>query len=226
MAEQPNLIVMLTHNDHTAPNASEIFDACKDLPVTYWGMKEDGLPPDQMRQLYAKMKDWGKTTVLEVVAYTEDTCMDGARLAADCGCDILMGTMFYDSINDFCQTHNIRYMPFVGQVCGRPSILEGSPEQMIAQAKAILAKGAYGIDLLGYRYRGDAAGLCSQFVEQVDAPVCLAGSINSFSRLDEVKAAAPWGYTIGGAFFENRFRGTFPQQIQKVLSYMSALCAV
>lgn len=226
MATQPNLVVMLTHNDHTVSNAPEIFEACKNLPVTYWGMKEDGLSQEQMRQLYAKMRACGKTTVLEVVAYTQDACMAGARLAADCGCDILMGTMFYDSVNAFCQSQGLKYMPFVGKVTGRPSVLEGTPEEMIDQARQCLAKGAYGIDLLGYRYTGDAAALCRQFVSQVDAPVCLAGSINNFSRLDEVKAIAPWGYTIGSAFFEAQFQGTFSQQIQKVLARMDALCCV
>ena len=226
MFTEPNLVVMLTHNDHTVPNAPEVFEQCRDLPVTCWGMKEDGLPLAQMQQLYKEMKDLGKTTALEVVAYTEEAGMDGARMAADCGCDILMGTMFYDRINDFCLSHNIRYMPFVGQVSGRPSVLDGSLEEMVAQANHCIAQGAWGIDLLGYRYRGDAAALCRQFVQQVAAPVCLAGSINSFTRLDEVKAAAPWGYTIGGAFFDDQFRGTIPQQIQKVLNHMSAMTPV
>ena len=221
MSSEPNLVVMLTHNDHTVPNAPEVFDLCKDLPVTCWGMKEDGLPREQMRQLYQKMKDLGKTTVLEVVAYTEEACMDGARLAAECGCDILMGTLFFDSVNTFCLSHGLKYMPFVGTVSGRPSVLEGTVPEMIAQAREYLAKGAYGIDLLGYRYTGDAEALCREFVAQIDAPVCLAGSINSFSRLAEVRDIAPWGYTIGGAFFEEQFQGTFPQQIQKVLSFMS-----
>lgn len=226
MFTAPNLVVMLTHNDHTVPNAPEVFAQCRDLPVTHWGMKEDGLPQAQMRQLYAQMKDLGKTTVLEVVAYTEEAGMDGARIAADCGCDILMGTLFRDRINDFCLSHNIRYMPFVGQVSGRPSVLEGSLEEMVAQADHCIARGAWGIDLLGYRYRGVAAELCRRFIQQVDAPVCLAGSINSFTRLDEVKTAAPWGYTIGGAFFDDQFRGTIPRQIQKVLNHMSVTIPV
>ena len=52
------------------------------------------------------------------------------------------------------------------------------------------------------------------------APVCIAGSINSYQRLDEIKAADPWAFTIGGAFFENKFGGTFEEQINRVCKYM------
>ena len=46
----------------------------------------------------------------------------------------------------------MKYMPFVGEITGRPSVLEGSIDNMIAQAKECLAKGVYGFDLLGYQY--------------------------------------------------------------------------
>lgn len=38
------------------------------------------------------MKECGKTTFLEVVAYTEAEELEGAKMAADCGCEILMST--------------------------------------------------------------------------------------------------------------------------------------
>ena len=38
--------------------------------------------------------------------------------------------------------------------------------------------------------------------------------------LDEVKEAAPWSFTIGSAFFDNRFGGSFADQIDKVCDYM------
>ena len=55
----------------------------------------------------------------------------------------------------------------------------------------------------------------------VKAPVCLAGSVSSYQRLDEVKDADSWTFTIGGAFFENKFDGTFAEQIDKVVDYMA-----
>ena len=220
MAKHPELIVMLTHNDRTVANAAEIFEACKDAKAKLWGFKEEGLPLEDMKKLYAYMKECGKTTFLEIVAYTEEECMAGAKMAVECGVDILMGTLYFDSINDYCKANNLKYMPFVGQITGRPSVLEGTPEGMIEEANNLLKKGVYGFDLLGYRYTGDAAALNKAFVAGVDAPVCLAGSVNSYQRLDEVKDAGSWAFTIGGAFFENKFDGTFAEQIDKVCDYM------
>ncbi len=216
----PILIVMLTHNDRTVENAKEVFAQCQNSKAQFWGMKEETLPLEQMKELYAHMKHCGKTTFLEVVAYTEKEGLAGAKMAVECGCDVLMGTLFFDSIHTFCQNNQLKYMPFVGKITGRPSVLEGTPEEMIIQAKRYLQKGVYGIDLLGYRYNGDAAALNRQFVKEVNAPVCIAGSINSFERLDEVKDAAPWAFTIGSAFFENQFNGTFCEQIDLVCDYM------
>lgn len=221
MEKFPKLIVMLTHNDFTVSNAAEIFEQCKHSKAQFWGFKEHPLPAAEMKALYQYMKACGKTTFLEVVAYTEAEGLAGAQLAVDCGCDVLMGTKFSDSILELCRRHGLKYMPFVGHITGRPSVLEGTIEGMIAEARACIAKGAYGIDLLGYRYTGDAVSLNAAFVRGVDAPVCLAGSIDSFQRLDEVKAAAPWSFTIGSAFFESRFGRTFAEQIDKVCDYMT-----
>lgn len=215
-----NLIVMLTHNDKTVENAYEIFEQCKNSKAEYWGFKESPLPLEEMKKLYTYMKQCGKKTFLEVVSYTENECLDGAKMAIECGCDILMGTMFFDSINELCKKNNIKYMPFVGKISGRPSILGGNIDEIIEEARGYLNKGVYGFDLLGYRYVGDAVNLNKRFVTEVNAPVCIAGSINSYKRLDEIKDANPWAFTIGGAFFENRFDGTFAEQIDKVCDYI------
>lgn len=220
MKNFPELIVMLTHNDRTAENAREIFEQCKGTRAKCWGFKEEPLPLDDMKKLYARMKEFGKTTFLEVVTYSEREGLDGARIAAACRCDFLMGTKFFDSINDVCKDNGIRYMPFVGKVSGRPSILEGTLDEMLAEARYCLSKGVYGLDLLGYRYTGDAAALNKNFVAGVEAPVCLAGSVNSFERLDELKKISPQMFTIGGAFFEGKFGGTFAEQIDKVCAFM------
>lgn len=212
---------MLTYNDFTVCNAPQIFKSCRDSKANYWGFKEHPLPLADMKQLYTEMKRCGKTTFLEVVAYSEDEGLAGAEMCAECGCDILMGTSYHDSIMQFCNRHNLRYMPFVGEVSGRPSILEGTIDGMIAQAREYIGKGAFGIDLLGYRYTGDAPLLNRTFVSQVPAPVCIAGSIDSYKRLDEVKEANPWAFTIGSAFFEGCFGATIREQIDKVCDYIN-----
>ena len=220
MKNSLNLIVMLTHNDETVNNAYEIFKKCKNSDAKFWGFKEKSLPIEQMKNLYKYMKECRKTTFLEVVEYTEKEGLEGAKLALECGCDILMGTVFFDSINEFCKKNNLRYMPFVGKVTERPSILEGEIDEIIKEANEYLKKGVYGFDLLGYRYTGNAVELNERFVLEVNAPVCIAGSVNGYERLDELKNINPWSFTIGSAFFENKFDGSFEEQINKVCEYV------
>ncbi len=220
MHEIPNLVVMLTHHDYTVKNAKEIFEECKASRNQYWGMKEEPLQQDELKTLYAQMKALGKTTVLEVVACTEEEGLAGARTAASCGCDILMGTAYSDSIHAFCRESMIKYMPFVGKVLGRPSVLKGSIDSMIDEAKRCLEKGVFGFDLLAYRYEGASSELIRRFVNEVDAPVCIAGSVDREARLEELREIQPWGFTVGGAFFDRRFGESFPQQIDQVISYM------
>lgn len=224
MKQIPELIVMLTHNDKTVPNAIEIFESAKNSKAKYWGFKEVGIPEDQMKLLVDKMKAAGKTTFLEVVDYTEEGCLEGAKIGVRCGFDILMGTLYFDSVKKVADEAGIKYMPFVGELSGRPSILEGKIEDIIAEANNLVdTKGIKGFDLLGYRYTGDAVKLNEEFVKNVRGDVCLAGSVSSFKRLDEVKATGAWAFTIGGAFFENKFGEglSFGEQIDVVVDYMN-----
>ena len=218
----PHLIVMLTHNDHTVANAREIYLHNRHSQARFWGFKEEPLSRQEMKDLFALMKADGKTTFLEVVEYTEEAGLAGAETALECGCDILMGTKFYPSINRFCQANDLKYMPFVGELAERPTILSGNIADIIAEAQSYAAQGVHGIDLLGYRYTGDAAKLNAELVNSVSIPVCIAGSVNSYQRLDELKAAQPWAFTIGSAFFDNQFSGSIAEQIDKVCAYMKA----
>lgn len=95
---------MLTHNDHTIENAREIFESCKNTKAEFWGFKEKPLPISEMKSLFSEMKSYGKTTFLEVVEYDEESGLQGAKIAKECGCDILMGTVFFDSINSAKKT--------------------------------------------------------------------------------------------------------------------------
>lgn len=214
------LIVMLTHNDYTVSNALSVFEECKHTSAVYWGAKEKGITPDELKQLFAEIRKNGKVCVLEVVEYTEKACLEGAELAIACGCDILLGTSFYDSVNKLCHRHGIRYMPFVGNIENRPSVLNGTINEMVEQADVYRKKGADGIDLLGYRYTGNGYVLSRDFVARTSTAVCLAGSINSIERLDEVRKIAPDFFTIGGAFFDHSFGDSIPEQIEFVCNYI------
>ena len=60
-----------------------------------------------------------------------------------------------------------------------------------------------------------------QFSGRMTAPICIAGGIDSYKKLDKVKEVAPWAFTVGSALFENRFNGTVSEQIDKVLNYIN-----
>lgn len=216
----PKLVVMLTHNDYTVSDAAEIFRESRDADAEYWGMKEKPLPFEEMKRIYDEMREAGKKTVLETVAYDESAGMEGARLAARCGCDLLMGTRFHRPIADFCNDHGIAYLPFIGTIEGRPSVLTGSMEEILDEAARVVEAGAAGVDLLGYRYTGDAEALNKAVTELLQGRVCIAGNVDSYRRLDHLREISPALFTIGGAFFENRFDGTFPEQINKVCAYL------
>ena len=51
MKHTPELIVMLTHNDVTVPDAAAVFARCQHTHARYWGFKEEGLPFAEMQAL-------------------------------------------------------------------------------------------------------------------------------------------------------------------------------
>lgn len=220
---KPEIIIMLTHHDVTVKNASELFDECKDLDVKYWGFKNVGLPKDQMKALASKMKAAGKTTFLEVVTYDEASCLDGAQTAIDCGFDYLMGTLYYDSVAELLRKNNMSYLPFVGKVSGSPSILEGTNEEIIANAHELMAKGIKGFDILAYRHVIDGEKLAREFCKAVKAQICIAGSISSYERIDTMFDIAPWTFTMGSALFDKKFipDGSFRKNLKAVVAYMA-----
>jgi len=219
---KPELIVMLTHQDETVPDALELFERTKDYPITHWGFKDVGLPPKEMQAVGKAMKDAGKITFLEVVSLSEEEGLRGARLAVDAGFDVLMGTVFYPSISEYLKDKPIRYYPFPGRVHGHPSILDGAIEEVVAHACELEACGAHGLDLLTYRYKGDAPRLLGQVVQSTQIPVISAGSIASFERIAEVQDAGAWGFTIGSAFFEKKFvpDGSFEENVRAVCNWL------
>jgi hypothetical protein len=219
---KPELIVMLTHEDKTVPNALELFQRTKDYPIRYWGFKDVGLSTDEMQRVVNVMKDAGKVTFLEVVSLSEEEGLRGARLALDLGFDFLMGTVFYPSIGDYLKDKPVRYYPFPGHVHSHPSILDGTIDEIVAHACELEALGAHGLDLLTYRYDGEAARLLKEVVEATNVPVVSAGSIASFERINEVWQAGAWGFTIGSAFFDRKFirDGSFEENVQAVVNWL------
>ena len=219
---KPEFILMLTHNDKTVKEALKIFRECKDAPVVHWGFKDVGLAPDEMKTLVREMKDAGKTTYLEVVSLSEEEGLRGAEIAVESGFDVLMGTIFFDSILVYLKGKPIQYYPFPGHIHSHPSILDGTIEEIVAHARFLESKGVQGMDLLSYRYVGDAPRLLREVVEATTVPIVSAGSIESYKRLAEVWQAGAWGFTIGSALFDKRFvkDGSFLENTLAVCNWL------
>jgi hypothetical protein len=216
-----NLIVMLTHNDQTVKDAIEVFESSKDLNVKHWGFKNIGLPVPQMKTLVKNMKDAGKTTYLEVVTYNEADCLSAAKLAIECGFDCLMGTLYFPSVGKLVKKQ-IMYYPFCGKVWDNPSILGGTIDEIIADANHLKELGADGIDILAYRFTGDPVELIKQYAKRVDLPTVIAGSIDSIARIDFMKEINPFGFTMGSALFNKKFKqdGSFRENLKIVADYL------
>jgi hypothetical protein len=219
---KPFLITMLTHSDKTVDDAKDVFLSCTSVPVQYWGFKDVGLPVDRMTELTEIMKTLGKTTFLEVVSLSEEECMRGAKIAVDCGVDYLMGTVFFDSVFKYLKDNGTSFFPFCGRVSGHPSVLEGTPDEIVTDGLRLQKKGVSGIDILAYRHKSAGEEIAGKLVAALSIPVVVAGSIDSFARIDVMKHIAPWGFTIGSALFEKKFvhDGTFKDNLSAAYNYL------
>ena len=220
----PKLILMFTRNDVTVPDAQEYFEMVKDLDVDYYGFKEIGLPEKEMKELCESIQSIGKEAFIEVVEYDEDKILEPARQAVKLGFDFLMGTVYYPSVMDIVNDSKLKYFPFCGKIYDRPSTLDGTIEETVADAVRIEAEGVDGFDLLAYRYRypEKVDELVRTLVRSVKVPIVSAGSINSFDRLQNTVDQGAWGFTIGGAFFEKKFvpEGTYKDNVAAVVKFL------
>jgi 2,4-dienoyl-CoA reductase-like NADH-dependent reductase (Old Yellow Enzyme family) len=219
---EQKLVVMLTENDKTVKNAKAEFLASSHMSVRHWGFKDVGLPRDKMVDLVKAMKSKGKTTYLEVVSLSEQEGLAGAKIAVDAGFDVLMGTIYYDSILEYIKGNGVKYYPFCGKVYGHPSILGGTAQEVVDDARRLRDKGADGLDLLSFRYEeGDPIDLLAKVVSAVDIPVISAGSINSFDKIRQVANTGASGFTIGSALFRENFcKGSFAENLEVVWDWM------
>ena len=171
------------------------------------------------------MKEAGKETYIEVVTYTEEGCLEGAKLAYECGFDYLTGALPFDSVFEYAKEHNLKYSPFCGKVGGSPVELTGSIDEIVSSAKECIEKGADGVDLTAYRYAdGDPIELTKAIVDAIGADkVCIAGSIGNEERMNQMKDAGVAEYTMGSALFNANFveGGTFRENLEYVLNYLS-----
>ena len=177
-----------------------------------------------MARLCDSIHSIGKEAFVEIVEYDEDKILGPAKQAVKLGFDFLMGTVFYPSVLNIIKDSGIKYVPFCGEIYDRPSILDGTIEEIVDDAVRIEAEGIDGFDLLAYRYKylDKVDELVRTLVKSVKVPIVSAGSINSFERLQDTVDQGVWGFTIGGAFFEKKFvpEGSYRDNVIAVIKFL------
>lgn len=219
-----NCVAALTKDDVTVANALEIFEENKHSKVEYWGFKDVGISMDDGAALARAMKNAGKKVVYEPLVTNESEALEAARFTIDIQADYALGT-YFKSVSDLLNKHNIKYFPPFGKRTAEQRIY-GSYEELLQQASEMFAQGCYGVRLSVYRYLdGDPEAMGRSVIERINAmgkPFMITGSINSFDRLRFLKEMKPWGFTIGGALFDESGvgGGTVAERLDRIYDYL------
>ena len=156
--EMSHFVLMLTKDDRTVPNALAAYDEVRDMPLAYVGFKDIGLPFDEMKALAARIRADDRRTMLEVVSTSREEELRSIRAAIEIGVDYLLGGRHVSDALPLLAGTAIRYFPFCGDTIGHPTRLEGTIDETVADAcRLALMPGVHGLDLLSYRFAGDAA---------------------------------------------------------------------
>jgi 2-keto-3-deoxy-6-phosphogluconate aldolase len=220
-----HFIFMLTQNDKTVANALDVYRQIRNTAVQYVGFKDIGLPFDELQRLAKEIKADGKVLMLEVVSQTKDDELRSVQAAIKLGVNYLLGGKQAREVAPMLAKTCIRYFPFACKTVGHPTVLEGTEDEIVEDAKMLSSlPGVHGLDLLAYRYSGDAAQLTRKVVAAVKVPVIAAGSIDRLARIQEMQSAGAWAFTVGSALFEGAFAADMQNQhivpqIEKLLAY-------
>lgn len=209
--QELDFIVMLTRHDRTIADAHQRLGEVLAAGIRHIGFKDVGLPVADLHGLVRAIRAGGARAYLEVVSPDEASEVASARAAVALGVDVLMGgTRPHAVLPVICET-GIRYYPFAGRVGGHPSVLEGSAAEIVASARELAAlEGVHGLDLLAYRFQGDAPGLIAEVCAAVDKPVLVAGSIDRAGRIRAVVEGWAAGLTVGTAALDEVFPAGAP----------------
>lgn len=220
------LIAMLTHNDKTVDNARAVFAESVNAPTQHWGFKDTGPSHGELALLARDMKDAGKTVHFESLEEEEGSCLAAAEFAIEHHLDFLIGMAFYPSVAKLLADSQVGYLPTCGARSGIPRMLHGSVMDIVSDATRVRPQ-AGGVTLSLYRWTdGDPGTLGKAFIDKVEAPVVITGSINSTDRLDEIARLSPWGVTVGSALFDDVFGvGTFAAGLHWMRDYLDAVPA-
>ncbi|MBQ3268214.1 MAG: hypothetical protein IJH08_09890 [Atopobiaceae bacterium] len=215
-----DLITMLTWHDVTVPNAKEVFLSAADAPCKHWGFKIEGTTPASFADLAATMKEHGKEVYIEVLAMSEEDCIKAAEQCIAGGAQHMLGTPYYPSVQKMLDEAGVTYSPF--PALDPDSRMRKPIPEVVDCAMGFERTGCDGFTISAYRYLGgEPEELLRALDDATEMPFRIAGSINSYERLDFVKSLKNLtGFTIGGAFFENKFGETFAENVTEVCEYL------
>ncbi|HUZ11282.1 MAG TPA: hypothetical protein VMU93_00335 [Caulobacteraceae bacterium] len=203
---QPLFIFMLTRRDETVAEARALTRQALAAGIRHIGFKDIGAPLAELRAITAEIRAAGAASYLEVVSLDQDRELASAEAALEIGVDNLLGGVRPRAVGPRVQNAPLRYFPFAGQVEDHPSVLKGSTREIASSAAQIGAlPGVDGLDLLAYRSAGDAAAIMRAVCAAAGKPVIVAGSIDSKARIDAVRTAGAYGFTVGTAALEGAF---------------------
>jgi len=215
-------IFFLTYNDRTIPTPIRVLNDVKDLGVKNIGFKDVGIPKHRLVELKRAIDDAGFTSYLEVVSEDRESTLRGARIAAELGVDRLIGSQgqYTEDVMEIIKGTGIAFYPFVGSVCGIPSVLHGSIDEIVAEALEKQEMRVAGIDLLAYRHKENPEELMERVIEALEIPVIVAGSVNTLDRIRRVISAGASAFTIGTAIFDTAIvpSGSLEDQVVAVVN--------
>jgi hypothetical protein len=218
-------IVMLTQNDRTVHNARAVYQGLQHCRLDLVGFKDIGLPLADLSELTQAIHADGRKVLLEVVSLTRESELASVEAALGLGVDYLLGGRHVREAAALLRGTAIQYFPFAGHTVGHPTKLTGTMDEIVADARALAdIEGVHGLDLLAYRFQGDAAELARRVVDAVPLPVIAAGSIDRPTRVQSMVDSGVWGFTVGSALFDAAFEvDPIAMQVQAVLG-LTGVC--
>ena len=204
-----DFIFMLTHDDRTVEDALAVLEEVKPTGLAHVGFKDVGASPEQQRTLADSAHEAGMTVYLEVVSTSVEAELASVEAGRAAGVDWLLGGTNPDRALPVLAGSGIHYAPFPGRIVGHPSVLEGSIEEIAADAARLTSlEGVGGLDLLAYRHHGvDPLELTAAVVAASSGPVIAAGSVVTEHQIAGLGRAGAAAFTIGGAIFDGRLPG-------------------
>lgn len=202
-----DFIFMLTRDDQTVEDCLEVIDELRGVGLRHIGFKDIGVDGDTLREVNGRIKATGATSYMEVVSTSREACLRSARTARDIGVDRLMGGTDIDEVCALLGDTEIEYFPFAGFPRGHPTELGGTPDEVAAHCRALMAAGCAGTDLLAYRAtEADPLALVRAARGALgEGTLIVAGSVDSPERIRALAEAGADAFTIGSAVFDGTF---------------------